>query len=363
MKSQPISTETSANSGPASMPLVSLVTPVYNDAEYLAECIESVLAQTYQNWDYTIVDNCSTDESLAIAQKYALTDARIRVVRNTTFLRIIENHNHSIRQISPESRYCKFIFADDWMYQNCVEEMVKVAEQNPSVGLVSSYAMDGQSVLWPGPSYPCYRASGRDVCRSKLLGGPYFFGTPTCLLMRSDLVRKRAALFNARNLHADMEACFDLLQESDFGFVHQVLTFSRPRAKSNASFAKDFDSYILGEVVLLLKFGPIFLDESEFQKRRKRVLRDYHYVLANSVLLLRSREFWKYHQETLSAFGSRIEPWYLALAILAQIANKISRPIEVSRNCWHRADRLFTSLGWRRALPGRRLPDDVNLAR
>jgi cellulose synthase/poly-beta-1,6-N-acetylglucosamine synthase-like glycosyltransferase len=39
-------------------PLVSIVTPVYNEAQHLAECIESVLAQTYQNWDYTIIDNC-----------------------------------------------------------------------------------------------------------------------------------------------------------------------------------------------------------------------------------------------------------------------------------------------------------------
>ena len=54
-----------------SHPFVSIVSPVYNEAEYLAECIDSVLAQTYQNWDYTIVDNCSTDGSVEIAQRYA----------------------------------------------------------------------------------------------------------------------------------------------------------------------------------------------------------------------------------------------------------------------------------------------------
>ena len=55
-------------------PRVSVVTPVHNEERYLAECIDSVIAQTYQNWDYTIVDNCSTDRSLEIAQAYGEKD-------------------------------------------------------------------------------------------------------------------------------------------------------------------------------------------------------------------------------------------------------------------------------------------------
>lgn len=68
------------NSGP--MPLVSIVTPVYNNAEYIAECTESVLAQTYQNWDYTIVNNCSTDKAAEIGRRYAAEDTRIRIHGN-----------------------------------------------------------------------------------------------------------------------------------------------------------------------------------------------------------------------------------------------------------------------------------------
>ena len=96
------------NSGP--MPLVSIVTPLYNNQDYLAECIESVLAQTYQNWDYTIVNNCSTDGSAEIAYQYAARDARIRVYENHEFLRAVCNHNVALRQISPQSKYCKIVF-------------------------------------------------------------------------------------------------------------------------------------------------------------------------------------------------------------------------------------------------------------
>ena len=63
-------------------PLVSVVTPFYNTAAWLTECIESVLAQTYHNWEYILVDNCSADGSTEIARRYAKTDSRIRYVRH-----------------------------------------------------------------------------------------------------------------------------------------------------------------------------------------------------------------------------------------------------------------------------------------
>src|SRR5262249_46303995 len=108
--------ERTASMKRAAEPMVSIVTPVYNGASYLAECIESVLAQTYQNWDYTIVNNCSTDRSMEIARHYAALDDRIRVCENDQFLDVIANHNAALRKISPQSKYCKLIFADDWIF-------------------------------------------------------------------------------------------------------------------------------------------------------------------------------------------------------------------------------------------------------
>ena len=83
-----------------------MVTPVYNGERYLAECIESVISQSYQNWEYVILDNCSTDTTGEIAERYASADARIRVQRNERLLEIIPNWNQALRQISPESEYC-----------------------------------------------------------------------------------------------------------------------------------------------------------------------------------------------------------------------------------------------------------------
>ena len=107
-----------------SNPLVSVITPVYNAEPYLKACIESVLSQTYENIEYLIVDNCSTDSSLEIANHYAQIDKRIRVVQNTEFLSIMPNWNHAMRSMVPESRYCKVVHADDWLYPECIEKMV-----------------------------------------------------------------------------------------------------------------------------------------------------------------------------------------------------------------------------------------------
>ncbi|MBZ5665686.1 MAG: glycosyltransferase family 2 protein, partial [Acidobacteriia bacterium] len=312
-------------------PLVSVLTPVYNGADHLAECIESVLAQAYTNWDYTIVNNCSTDESLAIAQKYAARDPRIRIVNNDRFLRILENHNETIRQISPESKYCKFVFADDWLYPSCIEEMVGVAEQHPSIGLVGAYTMDGRAVCWHGPPHPARCITGREVCRDRLLGGEYVFGTMTSLLVRSDLVRKRAAFFNELNLQADLEACFDVLQESDFGFVHQVLSFSRPPEQSAGSFASNFNTPRLADFTIFLKYAPALLNQTEYRRRWKEVGKQYYRVLAHNVLRIRPKQFWKYHQELLETYGCRIDPWLLMSSVVAEVASQLSHPLNAFR--------------------------------
>jgi len=124
-------------------PLVSVVTPVYNGAPYLAECIESVLGQTYSNFEHIIMDNCSTDGTSNIANEYAKKDSRIRVYRNDVLLDIIPNHNRAFRSISAESKYCKVVCGDDWIFPECIARMTCLAEANPSIGVMSAYQLSG----------------------------------------------------------------------------------------------------------------------------------------------------------------------------------------------------------------------------
>jgi len=272
-------------------PLVSVVTPVYNGAEFLPECIESVLAQTYQNWEYTIVDNCSTDGTVEIAKRYAAKDSRIRLHQNAEFLRAIPNHNHAFRQISPDSKYCKVVFGDDWIFPECLEQMVAVAEAYPSVGLVGAYSLEGKKVAWTGLPYPSHMVPGRQICRLHLLDHLYVFGAATNVMYRSDLVRERSAFYNENNIHADTEVCFDLLRSSDFGFVHQVLTATRVREQSLTSMSHDLQTSFSGTLHVLAAYGRDYLSEEEFRACWDENLSAYYRYLAKSLLKRRDTKF------------------------------------------------------------------------
>src|ERR1700758_5550627 len=138
----------------ASRPFVSVVTPFYNTAPYLAQCIESVLAQTYAEFEYILVDNCSTDGSTEIAESYARRDPRMRVIRCSEFVPQLKNYNRALAEISDASQYCKIVQADDYIFPQCLELMVQAFEQSKSIGLVSSYWLHGDVIAGSGYPFP-----------------------------------------------------------------------------------------------------------------------------------------------------------------------------------------------------------------
>jgi glycosyltransferase involved in cell wall biosynthesis len=292
-----------------STPLVSVVTPVYNGAEYLEECIESVLNQTHENWEYVVVDNCSSDGTLELARRYESQDPRVRLVAADIFVGPIENQNRAVREISPASKYTKVLHADDWLFPECLARMVELAEDNPTVGVVSAYRLEETRVTLDGLPHSITVLPGREMARSTLLANPYpfLFGSPSSVLIRSDLIRARDPFYNEDNpWDEDTEACLESLKVSDFGFVHQVLTFSRRPEGSPFSQHTHLGAYLPGEIKLLEKFGRTFLTEAEYERRLAVLLTWYGIFFLRSVPKLANAEFRDYHRTALREIAPAI---------------------------------------------------------
>lgn len=324
-------------------PLVSVVTPVYNGAEFLRECIESVLAQTYSNWEYTIVNNASTDDTLKIAEEYASIDPRIRVCTNSKLLPIIANHNKAFRLISPNSKYCKDVSADDWLFPECLARMISLAEANPSVGIVGSYQLSGGGtnwrawrVRWAELPYPSAVIPGREVCRVQMLGGPYVFGSPTSLLYRSDLVRESAEFYPNATPNADTSACYKCLRNTDFGFVHQVLSYERIHGDAISASCRSLNSYESSRLSDLLQYGPNYLTPEELSARTREILENYYWFLGVSVFHWRDKKFWNYHKERLGEFGYPLSYLRVAKAAGRKFLDLLFNPKQSFEKMLHR---------------------------
>lgn len=116
-------------------PKVSVCLPVYNGDKFLAEAIESVLGQSFTDFELLIIDDCSTDNSKAIIKRFTEQDRRIRYVKNLNNLGLFSNYNACIKLSS--GRFIKPFAQDDVLNPNILENMVDVLENMPDIALVS----------------------------------------------------------------------------------------------------------------------------------------------------------------------------------------------------------------------------------
>lgn len=121
---------------PKNMPLVSIIMSVYNGQEYLRESIESILNQTYENFEFIITDDGSKDISLNILKEYLRKDSRIKLVINDSNKGLIYSLNNMLNL--SKGKYIARMDADDISLKNRIEEQVKFMEKNDDISMISS---------------------------------------------------------------------------------------------------------------------------------------------------------------------------------------------------------------------------------
>lgn len=116
--------------------MVSIVLPTYNGEKYLNESIQSILDQTYENFELIIVDDCSTDSTPTILDRFQKIDERIQVYRNTKNKKLPASLNYGFSK--SHGKYLTWTSDDNIFEKDAVLNMVRVLESNPNIGLVFS---------------------------------------------------------------------------------------------------------------------------------------------------------------------------------------------------------------------------------
>jgi glycosyltransferase involved in cell wall biosynthesis len=312
-------------------PLVSVLTPVYNGEAFLGDCIDSVRAQRYRNWVYQIVNNCSTDGTLQIAQSYAAKDPRIRVTTNHKFVSMPANFNNAFALVSAESRYFKPVCADDWLLPECLSKMVAFAERNPSVGVLCCHQRSGRHVRWRELPPSTSVLTGREACRKALLERTQLFGAPTAFLYRTNLLGGGRPFFPNDRPHSDSSACYEVLDRCDYGVVHEILAVERVHDDQISSDLDNMAAGALAYIEVLLQYGPRYLSENEFRRRCKDVVDQYYRDLGRAVWKLKSGRFWRFQRSRASELGLEINRRRIAKAAAAEALIEARRPVTALR--------------------------------
>lgn len=169
--------------------LVSVITPAYNCEKYLRQTVESVMRQTFEQWEMIIIDDCSTDGTLALAQQLAAQEKRIRVLRNKTNQGVALTRNRGIAEANGE--YIALLDGDDLWAPDKLARQVRQIERGYDLVYSSYDFMDEQGCPLQGMK-PFIAPQQTDY--QQML---------TCNVVGCSTVMARAGLLKAHPFHKD----------------------------------------------------------------------------------------------------------------------------------------------------------------
>jgi glycosyltransferase involved in cell wall biosynthesis len=205
-------------------PKVSVLIPTYNYARFLAEAIESVLAQDFQDFELLIADDCSADNTAEVVRPFCARDARVHFAVNSTNLGMVNNWNQCLEQARGE--YIKFLFGDDKLiHPQALSKMLALMRQYPSAVLAASARtiLDEESNtidIYRDLAEGCHE--GRKIITAYLMeNGKNLVGEPSAVMFRKTDARRG---FDPRYRQiTDVEMWINMLERGDLAYTRQPL--------------------------------------------------------------------------------------------------------------------------------------------
>lgn len=178
-------------------PLVSLIIPVYNLADYLPHCLDSVREQTYQNLEVLLVDDGSTDRSLAICQEYARQDSRFKVISKANS-GVSDSRNRALDQAV--GKYIQFLDGDDWLAPSATETFVHAAESTGADLVISHFYRVADEHVAPRGHIKARRLLTRQEFAEEMMKAPanYYYGVLWNKLYRRSIIEAHYLRFDSQ---------------------------------------------------------------------------------------------------------------------------------------------------------------------
>ncbi len=256
-------------------PLVSVLMTAWNRENYLPEAIQSVLESSYKNFELIICDDCSSDNTVTIANKFAESDSRIKVYRNDKNLGDYNNRNRAASYAN--GRYLKYLDSDDRIYPHSLELMVNCMEQFPE----AAFAFEAAHIHLTRPTlqYPMLFQPAESF-REHFLNSGFFYSGPSSVIFRADNFKEFNG-FSGRRFMSDLELMFKIALRYPVLILQPGLVWLRTEGEREG-LAEFATPAILGEryklVISFLNQSPLSTEE-----KRKAML-SLDKVLARHIL-------------------------------------------------------------------------------
>ena len=240
--------------------LISIIVNCHNGQKYLEGCINSILEQTYKNWELVFFDNFSTDKSKKILKSY--TDKRIKYFKSKKYLTLYKARNIAIKKA--KGKYIAFLDTDDWWHKTKLEEQIKFLKKNKKYQIIcTNFYLYFQNI---NKFKKRYSSLPSGLITQKLLNN-YSVGISTVLLEKKFF--KKFAFNEKYNIVGDFDFFINLSRHYNIGSIDKPLTFYRIH-KSNFSIKK-VDLYY-NELKNWLNFNEKKFLKEKFKLRNIKIL-------------------------------------------------------------------------------------------